>query len=274
MMFNAAVGNPPYSSLHAKFFNLAVSLTADGGMVGFIHPSTPYFSNAENRNDSTKRMIETLKSHEAEVKMFHPDVFPEARNFNDIAMTIMLKEPGGPLLKSVEYSSGRKFHGIALENVSKTEMEPGMLESIREKYKTMVRRNGSIADLITEDANSTKANLQKIRGNVPPPGKSMNHDLFTFISKDPSKRGKDGDYGVSAENEADIPRIYDYLMTKTARFGLALMKINANMGRGELSMTPIVDFGRTWTDAELGELLRLTESEMNAIDCCIPDYYD
>ena len=113
-----------------------------------------------------------------------------------------------------------------------------------------------------------KARLARIRGNV------GTDNWFTFFPREKKYHTYKGDYGLRARSKAEADRIFDYLHTNPARFGLALLKFATDLRGGAMGLVPLVDFRKTWSDDEVYDLLDLTQDEREAIDNCLPDYYD
>ena len=268
--FDVVIGNPPYqglSQLHQKFFNMAVDMTVEGGKVAFVQPAIVYFNKKRKTDLPSQKMRDNIKKYRTEVKMIHPSVFKGALNFNDISMTILTKRPDASHIRVVEYVSGKKYKEVELENVTQTEMEPEIYAGIRIKYEDYVKDNGSLLDILTKEEGDMKARVMKVRGHA------GDNDWYTFASNDKKKRDYGSNFGIAAKNKKEANRIFDYLMTNPARFGLALLKFSGNMTGGALGLVPLVDFSRTWTDEEVYELLGLTLAERRAIDNFLPDYH-
>lgn len=113
-----------------------------------------------------------------------------------------------------------------------------------------------------------KARLARIRGNV------GTDNWFTFFPREKKYHTYKGDYGLRARSKAEADRIFDYLHTNPARFGLALLKFATDLRGGAMGLVPLVDFRKTWSDDEVYDLLDLTQDEREAIDNCLPDFYD
>ena len=268
--FNVVIGNPPYqglSQLHQKFFNKAVDMTVEGGVVAFVQPAIVYFNKKRKTDLPSQKMRDNIRRYRTEVKMIHPSVFKGALNFNDISMTILTKRPDASHIRVIEYVSGKKFKNVELENVTQTEMEPEIYAKIRIKYENYVKENGSLLDVLTKEEADIKARVMKVRGHA------GDNDWYTFVSNDKKKRDYGSNFGIAAKSKKEADRIFDYLMTNPARFGLALLKFSGNMTGGALGLVPLVSFSRTWTDEEIYDLLDLTLAERRAIDKFLPDYH-
>lgn len=270
MQFDVVASNPPYkgqSLLHQKFFNKAVDLTKEGGVVLFIHPATVYFNKKEETQEQSQLVRDNIKKYQTSVEFINPKVFKSANVFNDLAITKLTKVKSNPELVSVKYSSGKEYVNVRLEDVTKTEIEPSMYAAIVGKYKTYVAEHGSILDIVTKDPAVKKARITSQRGNI---GKD---DWYTFMSADKKYWVNHGPFGIPAENDEIVANIYDYFTLNFTRFGLAIYKFAGDLHGGAMGCVPIVPFDKKYTDAELYDMIGLTEDERACINNFLPDYY-
>ncbi len=273
MKFDVIVGNPPYqgkAELHQKFFNKSVELLIDGGTVAFIQPATPYFNKKENIRAGAAVMIENVKKYQSGVKIVNGSIFENA-NFNtDLAITKLTKKLNDSgKLRSYENQSGVIFADIDVTSLNMIEMLPTVYQSLTKKAFSMIKRNGSLQDRITEDKKTIKLHIARIRGNV---GKN---DFFTFISGDSAqwKVGANVEYGIKINHKSEVGPLIAYMKSHIARFFLSIYKFNANNHMGEFRSVPQVPFDREWNDSLLCEYFKITKEEYEEIRRCIPDYY-
>jgi SAM-dependent methyltransferase len=272
MKFDVILANPPYqgkAELHQRFFNKAVDLVKDGGIVSFIQPATPYFNKKENIRSNAKDMIENVKNYKTAVKIVDASVFEEAHVFTDLAVTILTKTQHNPgNLESFVSKAGNTLTDVPVDAVNMLDMSPVQYLSLVAKIKQMILANGSLQDLISTDIHVEKFYIQKVRGHI---GK---HDFYSIISNNDKYWSikKEYDYGLRI-NPNQIDSLVSYLKSFVARFALAIYKFNGNNHMGELRSVPIVPFDRIWNDKMLCEYFDITDNEYQEILRCIPDYY-
>jgi hypothetical protein len=273
MKFDVVVGNPPYqgtAETHQKFFNMAVELTKDGGIVSFIQPATPYFNKKEKVGNHTTEMISNIKKYRCEVKIVSGSVFAAANINTALAITLLTKLPNtaGNLVK-YESELGRQYQNISIDAINMLDMDPILYQSLVNKVFNVVNKNGSIQELITTDLCEKKLDMKQIRGNA------GRQDFYTLISRDATNWKVDTkfEYGLSVSGIADVSFLTNYLTSYIARFCLSIYKFNANNHRGELRSVPQVPFNVDWDDKKLCTYFGITDIEYAEIIRCIPDYH-
>ena len=274
MQFDVILGNPPYkgqSMLHQQFFNKSVELLKTDGSLAFIQPATVYFNKKDETDKHSQDMRDNLKLFKTQVEMAKPEIFENALNRNDIAITILKKTETNDELESVKYRSGKTFYKVRLEDINRTEIEPAIYKSIVEKYQALIEKNGCILDITSNKKTKYKAKLASMRGN------RGGDDWYTFIPKDKkfwTTNGYNGEWGVDADSNQQAMNIYNFFTTNPARFGLSIHKFSADMHGGAMNKVFLIDFSQTYTDDEIYDILDLTKEERQAIDKSLPDYHD
>jgi hypothetical protein len=270
MKFDLVVGNPPYkgqAQLHQKFFNKAVDLTKDDGVVLFLQPSTVYFNKKEETQTHSELVRTNIKKYKTSVEFVNPKVFENANVYNELAITHLIKTPGKDELETVTYSSGKEYENVRLEDITKTELAPTIYASIVTKYKNYVSQHGSIIDVTTHDKKVKKANITSQRGNI------GGDDWYTFMPAPKKFWVNHGNFGVVATDDAMVENIYDYFTLNAARFGLAIYKFAGDMHGGAMGGVPLVPFTKKYTDDEIYNMIGLTQEERDTINNFLPDYY-
>lgn len=271
MKFDVIVGNPPYqgkAALHQQFFNKAVEMTVNDGIVCFIQPATPYFNKKTKKKAPEETMINFVKNYDTTVKFVSPEMFDGADIATDLSITILTKKIGD---KSVDitYRDGSVYKNTSVEDINMTMINPTQYKSIRDKYINFIAKNGSLHDKTNYNAPSKSGmHLQKVRGHLGQP------DFYTLVSNN-------RDYAKENENSAAAVLIptaeynyfYEYAKTFVARMGLSLSKFNSNNHMGELRTVPLVPFDRIWSDEDLAKLIGLTDEELDLIRSVLPDYH-
>ena len=231
--YDIAIGNPPYrgqAKLHQKFFNMAVNMVEDGGKVSFIQPATAYFNKKAVTDPPSQKMRENIKKYKTEVKIIPPSIFGNVSIRGDLAVTKLVKvETPDSTIDKVEYISGKVVKNVDLENVTKTEMDPHMFASIKKKYEAYVEKNGSIIERQSLDKTALMARLPARMTEDP-----VSWPIF-FIE---GTRGTRGAHGILASSKKEVDRIYEYLMTNPARFGLAILMFSTDLKGGGSRFSP------------------------------------
>lgn len=224
--YDIVIGNPPYrgqAKLHQKFFNLAVNLVKPDGIVSFIQPATAYFNKKTETDRPSQKMRDNIKKYQTEVEILPPSIFENVSIRGDLAITKLVKTKSEPTIKQIKYASGKVVNNVALENVTKTELDPSIYASIKAKYEAFVKKQGSLIKLQSLDKSALKARLPA----------RMTEDATSwpiFFLK--GKCSNCGAHGILASSEEEVVRIYQYLMTNPARFGLALLMFSTDFKGG------------------------------------------
>jgi len=269
MKFDAVFANPPYEGtkcLHQKFFNKAVDMTVDGGVVCFIQPSTQYDNKKPRQKKAVIDMLKHVKENTCDITMVSGAVFESASLATKLSITTLVKDSSNSgVVERITYINGDTYENVALENINSLGITPDIYESLFSKIiaKAQVK---NLQDLIVEDGSST-FKVSKLRGNA------GSDDFYTFIPRSPDYHIMHNGYGLSI-NPANIENVVTYLKTNMARFALALYKFNANNHQGEFRSVPLVDFNQEWTDEKLMAEWGITDEEYAEILKVIPAYYD
>jgi hypothetical protein len=269
--FDVIIMNPPYagtSRLHQKFFNFAVDAVKTRGKVISLQPATPYFNNKSVNDKTVYDMLTNLKKYRTEVEFISDDIFENAAIATGLAITTLTKIKSDENISLVMYANGDTYKDVPLENISITEIDPDVVASIWNKYVIAINKFGSWQDNIsTFKDNFKNARLQENRGHV------GTDDFYTLISKDSKYYTADGTFGVRVKNKTQRENFFVYAKSNVARFGLALLKFNLSLNRGELAMIPMVDLDYQYEEEYLYELLGLTKKEIKVIEDFLPNYY-
>lgn len=271
MKFAVVISNPPYqgkAELHQKFFNKAVELVEDGGVVSFIQPATPYFIKKGSTRTHANIMIENVRKYQSDVKIFSGSIFESAFIGTSLALTTLTKIPSSTQsLRLYISESGKQYKNIDIDSINMLGMEPSIYEALTKKILPKAEELGTIQDLISVDTTQEKLHFQKIRGNI---GKS---DFYSFISnnKDYWKIDSSLEYGLTCN---DYDSLISYLTSYFARFCLSIYKFGFHSDNGELKSVPLVPFDKIWNDKLLCEYFNITDSEYAEILRCLPDYHD
>jgi hypothetical protein len=270
MKFTVVISNPPYkgkSELHQQFFNKAVDLVEDGGVVSFIQPATPYFIKKGSIKTHASAMLENVRKYQSDVKIFSGSIFESAFIGTSLALTTLTKVPSSTQTLRRYLSENRnEYKNVDIESINMLGMEPSIYDALVKKVLPKAEELGSIQDLVTADTTQEKLHLQKIRGNI---GKD---DFYSFISnnKDYWKIDSSLEYGLTCN---DYDSLISYLTSYFARFCLSIYKFGFHSDNGELKSVPLVPLDRIWNDKLLCEYFDITDAEYIEILRCLPDYH-
>jgi 7-cyano-7-deazaguanine synthase in queuosine biosynthesis len=271
--FSAIIGNPPYqgkSALHQQFFNRAVELVCDGGVVCFIQPATPYMNKKDRKKAPEAKMIENVTKYETDVKFVDGCVFTSATIATDLSVTTMQKLISkDDNVNKITYKSGVSYSNVDIRNINMLQIEPMVYENIRKKYIRYINKNGSLHDIVDYKKEYIGAYIQQIRGHT-------NHaDFYTIVGNNKEfERENTKKDGLSVIiDKRQYNNFYAYTKTHISRFGLALSKFTLNNHMGELRTVPLVPFDRYWSDEELAKLIGLSDQELQLIRSVLPDYH-
>ena len=81
-------------------------------------------------------------------------------------------------------------------------------------------------------------------------------------------------YYVAFETEQELKNFWKYIHTDFARICLYFIKINRELGGGELTYVPWQDFTEEWTDEKLFKKYNITEEEIKHIYEVLPNYHN
>jgi hypothetical protein len=274
MEFDGCITNPPYkgqSMLHQQFFNLGVELVKDGGQVVCLQPAIAYFNKKEKTDDKSQLMRDNIKKYQTKVDFVSPKVFGTAAPANDLSITTLTKVKDNAEIREVVYTSGKTFNNVKLENVTKLEMDPIAYESVVAKYKSYIKKHGSIEKITSKKDGEEKVKIAAIRGNV-----AIGADWYTFIpNKEDDLRLTNKDFGILTNNsKKNVEAIHHNLKLTSIRFGLAIYKFSTDMHGGAMRGVPLIDFYKKHTDQDVYNLLGITLEEQAEIEKGIPSYYD
>jgi len=281
MKFDVAVLNPPYEGTqqtHQKFFNKAVEIVKDDGVVTSIQPDTAYINKKDwdGKTDlkSNDKMKDNIKKYKTSVEFVEGTIFDGADVATGLAKTTLTKTLDKII--EVKYLSGDKYSHIDLEDINKLGVEPTLYKSVTQKIETYIAKHGSMHDITyyeKKDSNGNRipANVYKIsmiRGN------RGTDDFYTIVTRDKDKhKVEESLFGFEIKPEQE-KFMYSYLTSFLARFALSIYKTNTNAHRGEMRIIPLMSFDRIWTDEMIAKEWGVTNTELDTIKKILPNYYN
>lgn len=224
--YHIVIGNPPYqgqSQVHQKFFNMAVNMVRNNGTVSFVQPATTYLNKKAKTDDASQTMRNSIKKYKTQVRIIDPAIFENVDILGNLAVTKLVKtEDSDSRIERVEYINGDVHKNVDLENVTRTQMEPKMYAAIKAKYEALVKEKGSIDSLVRRDRSALVARL---------PARVTDRRKWPIFFIE-GTRGTSGAFGILASSKKEVDRIYEYLMTNPARFGLAIHMFASDLAGG------------------------------------------
>jgi hypothetical protein len=271
--FDTALLNPPYkgkAAMHQKFFNRTIELVEDGGQVICIQPATPYINKKAKKKAAEATMIKNIETHTVDVTMYSgSDIFPGTRIQSNLAVTHLVKDySNSGVVDYVEYTSGTAYNDLPVDSISRTEIDPKVFLSLRNKIDKYISDYGCLQDVVTDDKKEYKYSLPMIRGDV------GSDNFYSFISRDKiEENGAQGNWGILVDNEKQFRNAGIYFQSYVARFCLSILKFTTNHHMGEFRGVPVVNFNYKWDDESLCELFGITKKEYKEILRVIPEYH-
>ena len=283
--FDCVIMNPPFKGqLHLEFFEKALDLAKDDGIVISVHPSTWLF--AGSKGQKTQNIYASLKKkiseYQKEFTLFNANKLFGIGMFMPCSITMVEKGKKSETAKVIDKLQDKVFEYKNIWDVNKFGDYP--------EYYSLLEKISKIAkeDNLENHKHSTEhdknivqynfyINLAAIRGNVSTKNDEVmtTNDFYTFVPKDlkaENQNTKTLYFGFSSYNQAD--NFLNYIKSNFARFCLSLVKTNGNIHRGEMVLVPYLDFSQEWTDEILKKKFFITEKEWDFIQGIIPNYYE
>ena len=88
------------------------------------------------------------------------------------------------------------------------------------------------------------------------------------------QKGGTGFNQISISSENNALNLFNYLLTKFARFCVSIYKMNIQLTSRELDILPYMDFSQEWTDEKLFEHFELETEELEFINTYIQNWYE
>jgi hypothetical protein len=157
-----------------------------------------------------------------------------------------------------------------------------ILYKMSSSVESKLYRNGS-KDLFYLDIIRTCGNIPKNEGKLNPDFycliyKNDENNFKKLIIDTPTEKSEQN--GGTGFNQISIPseenglNLFNYLLTKFARFCVSIYKINIQLTSRELEILPYLDFSQEWKDEKLFNYFDLDTQEIDFINTYIQNWYE
>jgi len=288
MQFDVVIGNPPYKQgMFVQFINKGFLLLNEGGAICSIHPSA-YILNKKETSRGKEHIIlnKTIEKYKSSVNLVDGNaIFNNAGFLTPLSITTIKKVEDKNIDVIYEHLGEIKYDKV--KSISEIWMHGNaIVQSIFNKIK--LKMETSIEDHLSRKGKRSKyyLNINKISGNRPKPGiVGNNPDFNCLLYKKDIDSGnytdklstsfREGDFNyIGIDSKKQAKNLYDYLISKFARFAVSLYKINSNLHRGELKIVPFLNFNESWNDDKCFDYFELNIEERNFIKTYIKDWYE
>lgn len=284
MKFDLIIGNPPYlNGMHMKFLKLSFASLAEGGELVFIHPASPFIKQGQGVKDFD---VETF-NHIKQLQLMNPAIAfgGSAQLAAPCSITHMteVQQSGAEVV-----IDGRTTCHTSLETIS---IHSG-IAGFEQFKRRMLSQPQTLRDIAIYPKNGRYdtdcewlVELSGLVGDFPRDtrGQQTVADFFEScffyagktmqVTAAKNAKAANKKYAFAHRQREHAENHLGYIKTKFARAGLSIFKYNLNIYGAQLSTTPVVDFSRSWSDAELFEHFSLSEDERNFVRS-LPSVYD
>lgn len=277
--FDIVFSNPPYNSnIDLKILQIMFDY-AD--KVVFIHPSTFLI----DKKFKTKIYNEVRNTNYLEkvILVWGNELF-DIWLFAPLTISVWNKDHNSSEVEVIDTAITRTTYKCNVNDIS-------VHGEYFQKVKHFLKCENSILNNITLPENLTDYSVKfaLIRGHANLKNNSLygyNEDFFTITAVNNELNKCDSTFRFpnhvignqrlhfGFNSEAERNNFLEYCKCKVVRFLLSLIKTNASLGRGELTVIPWMDFSQSWNDAKLCKEFNIDEELWNYIDKFIPDYYE
>jgi hypothetical protein len=253
-MFNYIVGNPPYLGNKLVYHKITVKMIeslANNGELVFITPSAPYL-NKTGKYKILLKLREYLKTNQTDVEFIWGDVFWD-KNLDkcplEISMLVhdilsithlkRLTQPREPKDIKVKYVTGLEEY-VPFDEIAPNQIPHNTYISLLNKYKDLCNKYGSILDLKSNKPDE----IAKMQYPITYRKFAIAPKVYFSIFSNPDKT-RDKDFiiknkreALDVGNESNKDKMYEYLASEFAEFGLSFMKSNSHCDGNMLQYVP------------------------------------
>lgn len=280
--FEFTVTNPPFNrNIDLKIVSALEPLCEE--MV-IVHPST-WVLDLKGKSKLYGRFKDQLEGKVKSVELFNGNPVFWIGLFVPCVIT-HIGENSGKI--EVDYF-GDKFSVDSLDEVTKFGSNwHAIVKPFYEKMKNYCSENGSVWDENVFEIEEGKhyVQLAAIRGHVDLTGdgsRIVKDDFYTMVMENSEKnkgirqtnlhRPGNPIPTIPFDSKNEQNNFINYLKTDFARFCLSLYKNGCDLGLGELSMIPWLDFTDSWNDEKLFAHFGVNEETQNYIRKFLPDFH-
>lgn len=276
--------NPPYGvKEHFQIFNRAFEELNEGGIIICLHPSTAFINRKDVKDSSeiakTKEIVSEYKSH---IELIDGNSIFDITSMIPLSITRVKKVKDKKI--TVKFNAFKDKHSgnsIDFMNINDIYIHGNLIvNDIVTKIKS--KTDKTLYDKIKDVYSSHYVRLNYMSGNKNING-NLNPDFYQLIHKSNENNKSElitddfneGEWNyIGVNSEASAENLFDFCLTKFARFCVSLSKINRNLHRGELKSVPYLDFSKKWSNVDLYEYFELSEEMIDFIESFIPNLYD
>jgi hypothetical protein len=283
--------NPPYNK-HEEIFNKSFDMLNDGGVLICIHPST-HFINRKPTSKSSKvqRQLDIVSNYKSRLTLVDGNRIFNAGFFTPLSITRVekvLDEKIEVVYSHIDSTNAEVKVYDKLDDVfiHGNDIVIGIYNKILSKMTVSIEsklyRNGGIGEYYLD--------IIRTCGNVPKNDGKLNPDFYCLLYKKdennfeklfietPNEKseqmGGTGFNQISINSENEGKNLFNYLLTKFARFCVSIYKMNIQLTSRELEILPYLDFSQEWTDEKLFDEFGLEPEERDFINTYIQNWYE
>ena len=270
--FDCVFSNPPYGNIDLKILKEIKNLY---NYAVIVHPAIFLF----DKRFKSKIYNEIRNTvHLEKVIMFWGNKIFNIKKFMPCCISIWNNLDEFENVTVVDNAITKSTYTCNINNISVHGEKT--FNELKTKLNNHINIYGSLISNITPHKNLTDFSVRfQLFAGQSTGEKSFKYDFFTLAMKNKNKHKCDHTFNKhklcwAFNSEKERENFLNYCTTKFVRFCLSLLKINANLDRGELDLIPWMDFKQEWNDKKLVEYFGITKEEWKYINKFIPDYYD
>jgi hypothetical protein len=277
--FDVVVGNPPYNQMiDMDFVKKSYNIS---NIIYFVHPTT-WLMDEKNKQKKFITTKELIKDHLENITLFNGNKLFGIGLFVPCAYILINKSK-----KTKGITCHDKINDVNLVYDDIYEINKysnrDLYFSIKNKVLVYLSNHRNLWQhyLNNKDSKEYMVSFTGIRGNVEMNNdiKMVQADFYTIVSADrivQKSTEKVGDSFLKFyfETEVEANNFLNYLKLTIIRFIFSIYKNNQNLHRGELSIIPMLDFTKKWTDIDIIKLFNFTKDEVDFMIEKIPNYYN
>jgi hypothetical protein len=276
MKFDVIVANPPYlKDTHLKFLSKAAELCTE--QLIFIHPAA-WLTKQSEVSKIEGECIELVEKYDTNFTFIKGAYYFGVTQYTPCSITHInfrkLRVKSDPI-KIYDETKDRTYLFSSVKNIN--------VISDSTEYIQLIKKMEEFTDnnigMIFGRSGNFYVTLPKIRGSCggkKSKQKLFANDFYTLIPKNcvpTTTKPIDAQY-IGFDTYDESVNFIEYLKSDLARFGLALLKFDANIQKSKLKYIPCLDFKKPFTNDNMSELFNKQHSWIEIVQSIIPKYYD